>query len=224
MFVFRLTASVLANALIFAVPLFAIAGTLAWWRAWVIVALTIIGSVWAVSSLPRDLLEERLKPPMQEGQPALDRLLLVLLLVSYFGLLVLIPLDVFHWHIISKPSQIVSSFGLGLFIVGWWIAYLALRENAFAAPVVKLQEDRHQSVIASGVYSVVRHPMYAGGLLLMIGLPLWLESYVGGMFALAPIATLAARIGLEERILKRGLSGYEDYTLRVRYRLVPFLW
>jgi protein-S-isoprenylcysteine O-methyltransferase Ste14 len=71
---------------------------------------------------------------------------------------------------------------------------------------------------------VVRHPMYVGAVLLMIGMPLWLESDSGVVFAALPIATLAARILIEERFLKRELAGYEDYTKKVRYRLIPFVW
>ncbi|MEO7039030.1 MAG: isoprenylcysteine carboxylmethyltransferase family protein [Candidatus Elarobacter sp.] len=224
MFALKLMAGVIVNVLIFAVPLFVLAGTLDWWRAWVIVGVMFAGTVWSVVSLPRDLLEERMKPPVQEGQPVSDRVLLILLLVTFGGVLVVTPLDVFRLHLLPTPDALVSSFGLGLFGLGFWIAYLALRENAFAAPVVKHQEERQQTVIASGVYRVVRHPLYAGGLLLTIGLPLWLESYAGALSTLAPIATIVARIVLEERFLRRALPGYAPYAQRVRYRLIPRLW
>jgi protein-S-isoprenylcysteine O-methyltransferase Ste14 len=220
----KLVFAVLANTLTIAVPLFAFAGTLDWWRAWVIVGLMFAGSVWSMLSLSRDLLEERLKPPVQKGQPALDRVILLLFLALFFGLLIVTPLDVFHLHLLPRPTPFVSSIGLILFCAGWWIAYLALRENAFAAPVVRHQEERHQSVVSSGVYSVVRHPMYAGGVLLLVGLPLWLESHAGAIFSLATVATVATRIILEESFLRRELPGYDDYVKRVRYRLVPFIW
>jgi Phospholipid methyltransferase len=106
----------------------------------------------------------------------------------------------------------------------WWIMTLALRENAFAAPVVKHQEDRQQTVIDSGVYAVVRHPMYAGGVLLLVGMPLWLESYPAAMLASGPIGMLVVRIPVEEQLLRRELAGYDAYTARARYRLIPFLW
>jgi protein-S-isoprenylcysteine O-methyltransferase Ste14 len=225
MFALKLTVGVIANVLFLAIPLFALAGTLEWWRAWVIIGLMFVGSVWSAMRLPRDLLEECLKPPVQAGQPAVDKLLLILLLAVFVGLLVATPLDVFRLHLLGKPSPLVSSLGLVLFVGGWWIAYLALRDNTFAAPVVKHQEERHQTVVASsGVYGVVRHPMYAGGLLLMIGFPLWLESYAGALFATAAIASLVARIVFEERFLRRKLPGYDAYARQVRYRLVPYLW
>jgi protein-S-isoprenylcysteine O-methyltransferase Ste14 len=124
----------------------------------------------------------------------------------------------------GKPGTLVSSLGLALAIAGGWTAYLALRENAFAALAVKHQEERQHTVIDTGVYSIVRHPLYAGDALVMVGIPLWLESYAAALLASVPIATVALRILFEERFLRRELEGYEAYTQRVRYRLIPFLW
>ena len=101
---------------------------------------------------------------------------------------------------------------------------LALHENAFAAPVVKYQEERHQRVIDSGVYSKVRHPMYAGGIPFIIGICLWLGSYAAALLAIVPIGVLALRIVMEESFLRHELDGYEEYTARIRYRLIPFVW
>jgi protein-S-isoprenylcysteine O-methyltransferase Ste14 len=124
----------------------------------------------------------------------------------------------------GRPATLVSSLGLVLLVAGWSIAYLALRENAFAALAVKHQEERQHTVIDSGVYSIVRHPMYAGSVLLMVGIPLWLESYPAALLASVPIAMAALRILFEERFLRRELKGYDAYTERVPYRLIPFLW
>jgi protein-S-isoprenylcysteine O-methyltransferase Ste14 len=189
----------------------------------VVLVATVASTVVVYRASP-GLLEERFKPPVQKEQPLADKIVVSLLLVELFGLMIFIPLDVFHFNFMPKPEPLASAFGLIVFILGWWMMTLALRENAFAAPVVKYQEERHQKVIDTGVYSVVRHPMYVGAVLLMIGMPLWLESDAGVVFAALPIATLAARILIEERFLKRELAGYEDYTKKVRYRLIPFVW
>jgi|SRR5919197_6556720 protein-S-isoprenylcysteine O-methyltransferase Ste14 len=138
--------------------------------------------------------------------------------------MVFIPLDVSRFHLIAKPGTLTSSSGLVLFVAGWGIMTLAVRENAFAAPVVKHQEEREQRVIDSRVYNVVRHPMDAGGVPLLVGMPLWLESYAAAMLASVPIGTLVLWILVEEQFLKRDLKGYDAYTERVRYRLIPFLW
>jgi protein-S-isoprenylcysteine O-methyltransferase Ste14 len=220
----KLVAGVVSNALVFAVPLFVFAGTLNWWRAWVVVGLMFAGSVWSVVSLPRGVLQERLKGPVQKGQPNLDKLLVILLLTEFVVLLIVIPLDVFRLHLFSLPSPVVADLGLVLFVAGFGTAYLALRENSFAAPVVRLQGERHQVVVTSGVYRVVRHPLYAGDVLLTLGLALWLQSYAGALLIIVMTATLVARIILEERFLRRELPGYKAYSQRVRYRLLPFLW
>jgi protein-S-isoprenylcysteine O-methyltransferase Ste14 len=99
----------------------------------------------------------------------------LLLIAAFIGMIIFIPLEVFRLHLIAKPGTFVSS-GLVIFVAGWWIMTLALRENAFAVPVVKYQEERQHTVIDSGVYGVVRHQMYAGAVLLLVSMPLWLES------------------------------------------------
>ena len=91
-------------------------------------------------------------------------------------------------------------------------------------PVVRLQEERHQRVIDTGVYAIVRHPMYTGFVPMAVGPALWLESYTAALLAILPIALLAVRSVFEERFLKRELKGYDAYMERVRYRLISFVW
>ncbi len=225
--IFKLTVGVVFNVAIFGASLFLPAGTLDWWRAWVFLAVVFVGTVAStvgVCRVNKGLLEERFKPPVQQGQPLADKVVVVLLIAAFVGLIVFIPMDVFRLHLMAKPGPLVSSVGLVLLVAGWWIMTLALRENAFAAPVVKHQEERQHRVIDSGVYGVVRHPMYAGAVPLLVGMPLWLESYAAAMLASVPIGTLVLRILVEEQFLRRELAGYDAYTERVRYRLIPFLW
>ena len=87
---------------------------------------------------------------------------------------------------------------------------------------MKHQADRQHTVIERGVYGVVRHPIYAGAILLLVGMPLWLESYAAAMLASVPIGTLVMRIVVEEQFLRRALACYNAYTERVWYRLIPF--
>jgi protein-S-isoprenylcysteine O-methyltransferase Ste14 len=223
----KLIGGIVLNAAIFATLLFLPTGTLNWWRAWVLLAVVVVGATASTLSLARintGLLEERFKSPVQKGQPLADKLVLVPLLIAFVASIAFVPLDVFRYRLLPKPGPIVSTLGLGLFAAGWWIMTLALRENAFAAPVVKHQEERHQTVIESGPYRVVRHPMYAGAIPFFIGLPLWLESYAAAIVAIIPIALLMLRILIEERFLRRELVGYEAYMKKVPYRLIPFLW
>jgi protein-S-isoprenylcysteine O-methyltransferase Ste14 len=223
----KVVAGVVFNVAFYALLLFVPAGTLHWWRAWVFLAVTVAVMALAVFSiLPdnADLFSQRAKGIIQKGQPSWDRVLVILLVVSFVGQIVLIPLDVFRFHFVPKPSGLVELFGLALYVAGWWIMILAMKVNPFAVPVVRLQEERHQRVIDTGVYAIVRHPMYTGFVPMVMGPALWLQSYVAALLAIVPIAVLATRSVFEERFLKRELRGYEAYTKKVRYRLIPFVW
>lgn len=227
MSILKLIVGVGLNVAIFGGCLFAPAGTLDWWRAWMFLGVVFAAAVASTAVLYRidtGLLEERFKPPVQAGQPLADKLMVLLTIAAFVGLLVFIPLDVFRFHLLAKPGPFVSSLGLVLFVAGWTIMTFALRENAFAAPVVKHQRERQHTVIDSGVYGIVRHPMYAGAVPLLIGMPLWLESYAAAILASVPIGMIALRILIEEQFLRGELRGYDAYTKRVRYRLIPLLW
>jgi protein-S-isoprenylcysteine O-methyltransferase Ste14 len=223
----KIIAGVVFNVAFFALLLFLPAGQLHWWRAWVFLAVTAGAMAAAIFSLlpdSADLFSQRAKGIIQKGQPLWDRLLVILLVISYAGQIVFIPLDVFRFHLLPKPGGLISFLGLALYVAGWWIMSLAMKVNPFAVPVVRLQEERHQRVIHTGVYAVVRHPMYTGFLPFAVGPALWLESYAAALLAIVPIVVLAVRSVFEERFLKRELKGYEAYTEKVHYRLIPFVW
>ena len=222
---FRVAVAILFWTTLLAAALLVPAGTFDWWRAWVLIgamgALT-LGATSALFRSHKDLIEERIRLPIQRGQPAADKIIIALVVPMFYGLLVFTALDVFRLHLLGAPSAVVSLFGLALFFAGWRIAYLAARENSFASAAVKHTE--RQAVVDTGVYGIVRHPMYAGAIPLLIGIPLWLQSYAGAVAALVPIGLFVVRILVEERFLAQALDGYEAYTRRVRYRLVPLLW
>jgi protein-S-isoprenylcysteine O-methyltransferase Ste14 len=225
--VWQVIVSIVLPPLIYGVLLFGPAGTLAWWRAWVLVGVIALASV--VTTLTvfpgnQGLIDERFKPPIQPGQPRADRVVLLALLVTFVGSAVFIPFDVFDLHLFRLPDPLISLAGLVLFLAGWLLTTLALRTNPFAASVVRHQTERGQRVVDTGVYAVVRHPMYASGVLLLEGMPLWLGSWAGALLALVPIGILARRIVIEERFLREELEGYRDYIERVRYRVIPFVW
>jgi len=223
----KLILGALFNLVVLSGLLFLPAWTVDWWRAWVFIGVFMFGM--AVTALlllriNKGLLEERMKPLVQKGQPFADKIVVVVLLVGFVGLIAFIPIDVFWLQLLPKPNVLVSSAGMVLFVLGWCIMTVALLENAFATSVVRYQEERQHKVIDSGLYGMVRHPMYAGAVPLLVGMPLWLESYAGAIFASVPFATLVWRILIEERFLRKELMGYDAYTARVRYRLIPFLW
>ena len=217
-----------ADTLVVAAALFAAAGTLAWGRAWLLLAVLTavrVASAVVVFRVHAALLRERATVLVHRGQPWGDRLLLFAHLgTSFVGLPAVAALDVFRWHALPGPPPLLATAGLALFACGWGIVGLALRANAFAVTVVRLQGERRHAVAETGVYCVVRHPMYAGSPLVNVGLGLWLGSYIAALLAVIPLALLVLRIGLEERILRRELPGYAEYAARVPYRLVPGVW
>jgi protein-S-isoprenylcysteine O-methyltransferase Ste14 len=208
----KVIGGVVFNVAFYALVLFVPAGTLHWWRAWMFLAVSVAVMAVAIFSILPDnsgLFSERARGVIQKGQPLWDRVLVVLLIVSYVGQIVFIPLDVFRFHLVPKPGEFVSFLGLALYLAGWWIMTLAMKVNPFAVPVVRLQEERHQRVIDTGVYAVVRHPMYAGFVPMVVGPALWLQSYAAALLAIVPIVVLALRSVFEERFLKRELKGYD---------------
>jgi protein-S-isoprenylcysteine O-methyltransferase Ste14 len=223
----RLVGGVVYSVAFFGLFLFLPAWTLRWSRAWAFLGVVFVASsatMFGVFPSRPDLLEERYKAPIQKGQPLADKILTPLLVLSFAGQIVFIPLDVFRFRLLGEPTPEVAGVGLALFVAGWTVLALALRENAFAAPVVKHQEGRAHVVVDSGPYGVVRHPMYAGALPLMIGMALFLGSVAGALVAVVPVSTLVLRVLAEERLLRRDLPGYDDYARRVRWRLVPRIW
>lgn len=202
-------------------------GELAWRRAWMLIAVVLVATGGSMALLARTspaLLAARLDPPFQPGQPRADRIAVLLVLAACVGAVRFIPFDVFRLELLPPPAFVVSAGGLALVVAGWAIVTAALRANAFAIPVVKPQAARAQRVVDTGPYAVVRHPMYAGVALVLLGMPLWLASSAGTLVALVPIAVLAVRIGIEEAFLRRELPGYAAYAARVRARLVPGVW
>ena len=225
---FRIAVRLVADATLVALLLFASAGTLAWWRAWVLLVVLLlvrfVGAC-AVYHVNPALLRERASLPIHEGQPRTDRLLLFAVLATGFlGLPVIAGFDVYHWHALPRPARLLSGVGVVLFALGWGLKSLALRANAFATAAVRLQSERGHAVADSGVYAVVRHPFYAADPLILVGLALWLESYAAALCAVIPVVLMVIRLRLEERFLQRELPGYDEYTGRVRHRLIPGVW
>lgn len=221
-------ARLVADTTLVATALFASAGTLAWWRAWVLLAaLIVIRAITAIAVYRVNpvLLQERAKLPIHGDQPWTDKLLLLTVVATGFvGLPVVAGLDAFHWRLLPPAPPVLAGVGLVLFALGWGIKALALRTNAFATAVLRLQRERHHAVVDTGVYRIVRHPFYAGTPLVLVGLALWLESYTAALSAIVPITLVVLRMTLEERYLRRELPGYAEYTVRVPHRVLPGIW
>jgi protein-S-isoprenylcysteine O-methyltransferase Ste14 len=221
-------ARVVADAVIVGAVLFGVAGTFAWPQAWVLVAVLLVVrvlSALAVFRVNPGLLRERATVLVHHDQPWADRLILLAhLAMSFLALPAVAAVEAFHWRVLPGPPALLASTGLVLFVLGWALIALALRANAFAVTVVRLQGERQHAVVDTGVYRFIRHPMYAASPLVNVGMSLWLGSYLAALLAVIPLALLVVRLELEERILRRELPGYREYAASVPYRLLPRVW
>jgi protein-S-isoprenylcysteine O-methyltransferase Ste14 len=222
----RLIIQNVAWLIFMAALLFVPAGTVRWPAAWVFLAemgtLGLVVGLWLGRYDPQ-LLAERLSSPIQRRQATWDKFLIVAFLLLWSGWLVLMALDAARYRFshVPFPLQAIGSLGILLSV---YVGYLTFRANSYAAPVVKIQKERGQRVVTTGPYRYVRHPLYAGALLFLLGTPLLLGSWHGLAAAPLMVAVLAIRIVLEERTLRMELDGYAEYAGNVRYRLVPLIW
>ncbi|GHO84728.1 methyltransferase family protein [Dictyobacter formicarum] len=211
--------------LFIALVLFLPAGTLLWPAGWIFLILlagyTLVNIGMLFTSSP-GLLQERFSLS-QPNQKTWDRVLMPLFYLLCLAWAILMPLDAvrFHWSHVPLFLQIIGTIAL---IASFPLMILTFRENAFLSPTVRIQEERGQTVISTGPYHYVRHPLYAGALLLFLGTPLLLGSWYGLLFALVLIAGMAVRAILEERVLREELPGYDAYMAQVKYRFIPYIW
>jgi protein-S-isoprenylcysteine O-methyltransferase Ste14 len=203
--------------------LFLPAGTLDYWEAWVFVAVFFACSaaigIWLLIKDPK-LLERRMNVgPTAEEEPT-QKIIAMFALLSFAGSGVLPALDHrFGWSAVPTPFVILGDILIALSYLAF---YFVLRENTYAASTIQVEEN--QRVISTGPYALVRHPMYAGALILMLGIPLALGSWWGLLLFIPGLAVILWRLLDEERFLSENLAGYTDYKNKVRYRLVPFVW
>ena len=208
------------------VIIFGAAGTMNYAGGWLYLAEMVATSVaFGVYGMRVDpgLLRERLKPPVQKNQPLADKLVLIPFLLLVFGAMGFMAADAARWRWSMMPHS-VQGAGCGRLLAAFLFMSWTLRTNRFAAPVVKIQKDRGQEVITTGPYAVVRHPMYFGALFYFAASSLVLGSWWG--LATIPLLALllGVRIGIEEKALRMGLAGYDDYARSVRWRMIPFIW
>lgn len=203
--------------------LFIPAGTLAYWPGWVfLIMFTVLTNGIGVYLAIRDpeLLERRMRVgPAAEARP-LQRVLIILSFGAMLAALVAAALD---WRLDwSQVPVTVIVLGNALVALGLAMTFVVLLQNRYAASTIRTMEG--QQVISTGLYGIVRHPMYAGALIMAIGLPLALGSYWGLLVLLIVVPVLALRIADEENMLVKELPGYEDYRRNVQYRLAPGIW
>jgi protein-S-isoprenylcysteine O-methyltransferase Ste14 len=206
--------------------LFGGAGTIGWPSGWAYLSLYLAASLgvslWLAKADP-GLLEERLKPIYQKGQKAWDRVFFTLVIIVYAAWTALMGADArrFGWSHVPLWAQ---GLGAALIVVSYLGVGWVFAANSFAAPVIKLQAERGQTVIDTGPYAFVRHPMYAFAAWQFVGGPLMLGSWWGLAIVPLVVVGLGLRTLGEEEMLRAELPGYEDYARRVRWRCAPGIW
>jgi protein-S-isoprenylcysteine O-methyltransferase Ste14 len=210
---------------VFAILLFVPAGTLHWPGAWVFLGFMLVAGIgfggWLAKNSP-ELLAERMRSPIQPDQPAADKK--IIWAFGSLNLIWLIAMGFDERFQLSRMPVSLQALGFVLLIASSAFIAWVFRENAFAAAVVKVQSERGHHVISSGPYAYVRHPMYTGAVLFLLGIALLLGSWVGVVMSPIFAVVFGIRTGIEENTLRTGLPGYTDYAARVRYRLVPGVW
>lgn len=220
----RITVSSVITYPLLALLLFWPAGDWSWWVGWSFMIFFTGGCValivWLLARNPA-LLEERMR--IGANQKRWDKIFLGLIYLFFMAWWVVMPLDAvrFGWSHLAWGWRVA---GVALTAASFYVLFTTFRENPFLSGVVRIQDDRGHRVISTGPYRFVRHPMYAGAALLVLGTPLWLGSWLGVAAGAALVLVLAVRAVLEERTLARELPGYDDYTRHVRRRMIPFVW
>jgi protein-S-isoprenylcysteine O-methyltransferase Ste14 len=207
----------------FGLTLFLPAWTLHYWQAWVFIAVFVVTtsgpSIYLAVKDPAALQRRMHAGPTAETRPA-QRIAISATVLAVVALLVVSALDHrFGWS--SVPLAMIT-LGNVLVAVGLLVAQLVVVQNRYASATITVEAD--QELASTGLYGLVRHPMYVGDLVMMIGTPLALDSYWGLAVLIPGLLALAARIVDEEKMLSAELAGYDEYTQKVRYRLLPDVW
>ncbi len=213
--------------LIFPTLILFLSGDWLWIEGWIFniwfIALCATTIIYLYRNDPA-LLAERYKQPGTANQIGWDKYVVYGLVLGFILWIVIMPLDAkrYGWSA-DFPLWLKTLGGIGL-LLSSFLFYRSYADNTFVSSLVRIQAERKQQVVSTGVYGFVRHPMYLGGILLFIGTPLLLGSIYGVLIGVLVSFLLVARIIGEERMLVKELEGYADYRKKVKYRLIPLIW
>lgn len=210
----------LAGLILFGLLLFLPAGTFEYWNAWVLIAalfgpMLVLGAVLLIKS--PELLAKRLASKEKESQ---QKTVVALSALMFLASFILAGLD-FRYGWTSLPSWMVWT-STGVLLMSYLMYAEVMRENAYLSRTIEVQEN--QKVIDTGLYGIVRHPMYSATVFLFLSMPLVLGSMMSFVVMLVYIPIINARIQNEEKVLSEGLPGYQEYKQKVRSKVIPFIW
>lgn len=209
--------------LMLAIFLFFPGWTLDYWQAWVFLGVfsmsVLLITLYFLRNDP-NLIQSRLKVgPVAEQQKSQK---IIQALASIFFILPFITSSIDHRLGWSKVPTLIVLLGDVLVVLGLYIVFLVFRENTFTSATIEVSEE--QRVISTGPYAVIRHPMYSGAFIMLLGIPFALGSWWALIFVFLLFAAIVCRLLEEEKFLSKKLPGYTSYRQKVRYRLIPFVW
>jgi protein-S-isoprenylcysteine O-methyltransferase Ste14 len=216
-------ASSVIGLVLFGALLFWPAGTFNYWQAWVFLAVfAVMSTVYTVylGITNPEVLRRRMQAGPGAEARVVQKIASTVVFATFAAALLVSAVD--HRHGWSSVPAVISLVGDVLVALGLGITMLVVVQNSYAAANITVEAD--QKVVSTGLYGLVRHPMYVGALIMMIGIPLALDSYWGLVVLIPGLIALAFRILDEEKMLAQELDGYRDYTEKVHYRLLPYVW
>ena len=210
----------LSGLLIVGLLLFLPAGTLVWWQAWLLMGILFVPMFIAGLIMMKrspDLLRKRLDVKERENE---QKTVIILSGIMFLAAFIVAGLNFrFGWIVLPAWVSWVSAV---VFLLAYTLYAEVLRENVWLSRTVEVQEN--QKVVDTGLYGIVRHPMYMTTLLLFLSMPLVLGCVISFAIMLLYIPIIAKRIRNEEQVLEGGLEGYAEYKQRIRYKVIPFVW
>ena len=208
------------GVLVLGILLFLPAGSLQYWQGWLLMGILFVPMFVAglvMMAKNPDLLRKRLHAKEQEAE---QKTVVKLSGLLFFTAFVVAGLNWrFGWWILPNWAVWVAA---GLFLASYLLYAEVLRENTYLSRTIEVQEN--QKVIDTGLYGIVRHPMYMATTILFLAMPLVLASPISFMIMLGYIPVIAKRIKNEEKVLEEGLEGYSAYREKVKYRILPYIW
>lgn len=211
---------IITGFILLAALLFIPAGTFKYWNAWILIGalfipMIIVGIILMIKSPER--LKERLNSNETESK---QKLVVLLSALMFIGGFILAGLNFrYNWHEISNITVYISTF---IFLFSFLMYAEVLRENMFLSRVIKVQENH--KVVDTGLYGIVRHPMYTSTIIMFLTMPLILGSLISFVIFLVYPFIIAIRIKNEEDYLEKELEGYKEYKEKVKYKIIPFIW
>lgn len=203
-----------------------LSGDLFWIEGWIwgiwFVSLCLFTTIYLYRKDPA-LLKERFQKQGTDNQKPLDAYIIYLTGLIFLAWMIIMPIDAKKcgWTVFPVWLEVIGGLGL---IPSFFFIFRAFYDNTFLSPVIRIQKERKQKVISTGVYGFVRHPMYLGAVFLFLATPLLLGSLYGLLLGILLIILLALRIWGEETMLDNELEGYKAYKKKVKYRLFPYIW